>query len=188
MTSTERQILENLRTAILGSTGQRHPIMMGTVVADSVDEGAMTCSVLLSVDGTDSPTEGVLLNALQDNTDGVIPVPNDESVVWVAELDGPGKFGVVRCSTLKKVLVKIGDVTGELSNGLVDLKQGDAEVKLSGGKISLKNGSADLKTILNNVLSHIQALTVPTGTGPSGVPINVADFVTDNSKVNQLLF
>ena len=70
----------------------------------------------------------------------------------------------------------------------VTIQDGDGgEFKLSGGKMSFKNGGTDLKTILNNILSHIQALTVSTGTGPSSVPVNIADFINDNTNVNSLL-
>ena len=161
------------------------PVMTGVVVADSVDLEAMTCDVTLS---SGVVAGGVLLNGITESTLGVIPIPTDGSLVWVAALDGASKYGVVRCSSVLKVLVAIGDVTGEVSDGKVYWKQGAGELTMQGGKISVKNGSTDLKTVLNNILSHVQAITVPTGVGPSGVPINAADFVSDNSLVNGLLF
>lgn len=47
------------------------------------------------------------------------------------------------------------------------------------------NQSSGLKNTLKNMINAILALTVPTGTGPSGVPVNSADFnniLTDLDK------
>lgn len=54
------------------------------------------------------------------------------------------------------------------------------------GKISLKNGSVDFNTILTNILTHIQALTVPTPSGTSGAPLNITDFQQDLKDIQQL--
>ena len=55
------------------------------------------------------------------------------------------------------------------------------------GLISIGNQNKDLYTLLNNILQHIQELTVTTGTGPSGTPINIADFITDSEDLSELL-
>ena len=44
-----------------------------------------------------------------------------------------------------------------------------------------------LKNLLNDILTSITQLTVPTGLGPSGTPINSADFQNIASKLNTIL-
>ncbi|KAA6339872.1 hypothetical protein EZS27_012237 [termite gut metagenome] len=61
------------------------------------------------------------------------------------------------------------------------LSSDQATVKITTGGLTLKKGSSGLKKTLNDLLTAIQALTVPTGVGPSGPPINIADF----AKVQQ---
>jgi len=54
-------------------------------------------------------------------------------------------------------------------------------------KVNISNTSDDLKTILNNLISAIKLITVPTPSGTSGVPLNVADFTSINTSINNLL-
>ncbi|KAA6327236.1 hypothetical protein EZS27_023761 [termite gut metagenome] len=56
-----------------------------------------------------------------------------------------------------------------------------AAIKITTGGLTLKKGGSGLKNTLNDLLTAIQKLTVPTGVGPSGPPINLADF----TKVQQ---
>jgi hypothetical protein len=51
----------------------------------------------------------------------------------------------------------------------------------------LENGSSGLKKTLGDILTAIQALTVPTGTGPSGPPINIADFIKAQTDLTNYL-
>ena len=54
-------------------------------------------------------------------------------------------------------------------------------------KINISNSTDDLKTILNSLISAIKLITVPTPSGTSGVPLNVADFTNINTDINNLL-
>ncbi|KAA6336890.1 hypothetical protein EZS27_015001, partial [termite gut metagenome] len=58
-----------------------------------------------------------------------------------------------------------------------------ATVKITTSGLTLKKGGSGLKKTLNDLLTALQKLTVPTGVGPSGPPINLADF----TKVQQEL-
>lgn len=53
-------------------------------------------------------------------------------------------------------------------------------------KISIKSEQEDLKAILTDMLTAIEQLTVPTGVGPSGVPINLASFTQIKQRLNNL--
>lgn len=45
----------------------------------------------------------------------------------------------------------------------------------------------DVLSLLNKTLTAIQALTVPTGVGPSGVPVNSADFLAIQQDLEKIL-
>ena len=49
-------------------------------------------------------------------------------------------------------------------------------VKITTGGLTLRKGGSGLKKTLGDLLTAIQKLTVTTGVGPSGPPINIADF------------
>ena len=44
-----------------------------------------------------------------------------------------------------------------------------------------------LKSLLEELIDTINALTVPTGVGPSGTPINIADFTAVKNKLKNFL-
>lgn len=52
-----------------------------------------------------------------------------------------------------------------------------ATVKITTKGLTLTKGGSGLKKTLEDLLTAIKALTVTTGVGPSGPPINIADFV-----------
>lgn len=54
-------------------------------------------------------------------------------------------------------------------------------------KIKIENDTEDLKTIINDLIGEIKLITVPTPSGTSGVPLNVADFTAINNRINNLL-
>lgn len=51
---------------------------------------------------------------------------------------------------------------------------------------NISNDQTDLKTIFLDLLAALKALTVTTGVGPSGIPINVQQFIQVEQKINQL--
>lgn len=79
-------------------------------------------------------------------------------------------------------------------NGQIELKNSIGSVSLTNdGKFSVNNGVAELVdlmdrhyTRLSEILDHILALTVPTGVGPSGTPLNFADFASDKVDVEAM--
>ncbi len=69
------------------------------------------------------------------------------------------------------------------------LQNGSTQVALSSSQVKIANASKDLGTILQNLLTAIEALTVtcPSGGGPSSTPINAASFVSVASDLAGLL-
>ena len=78
-----------------------------------------------------------------------------------------------------------------LENGSIELKNEIGSLLFTDqGKFALTNGVAEVidlmerhYTRLSTVLDNIMALTVPTGVGPSGPPINTAAFISDKVDV-----
>lgn len=176
MDKTDIKIGNELRRITHTDGKDRFPVMSGVVMAGSTDEGEMTCDVRLSVDLDPSdpdfmPTPAVQITAALESTNGLVLYPADNSQVWVAEIDGPGKWGIVKCSDLVKVVATINN----------------SKLTMTADGFKIEAGGKNLGTVLQNLISHIEALTVGTGTGPSGVPINLTDFTNDGLDLSNIL-
>jgi hypothetical protein len=55
------------------------------------------------------------------------------------------------------------------------------------GKVSVKNQTYSLADAFKDLISAIGKLTVTTGVGPSGTPINIAEFQVIQQKLNNFL-
>jgi hypothetical protein len=60
-------------------------------------------------------------------------------------------------------------------------------VLLKGGKIKIENQGEDLKGLIGELIDAISQITVPTGTGPSGMPINAAQIALIKNRLNNIL-
>lgn len=112
----------------------------------NVNEDARTCSVLVDT----TTYTNVLLQAVYTFETGLVLIPSVDSVVTVTFKTLESVF-VSQYTQLDKVIC---EATG----------------------MKFINGDSGLKNTLKNLINAILALTVPTGTGPSGVPINASDF------------
>lgn len=63
---------------------------------------------------------------------------------------------------------------------------GDSELQISADGFTIKKGGEDLKTILDDLLTALQAETHPTSTGPSGPPVNTADYLAIQNRLPNL--
>lgn len=59
-------------------------------------------------------------------------------------------------------------------------------IKIENGKFTISNDTADLKTEIDNLLDAVNRLTVSTAFGPSGTPLNFAEFQTIQSVLSEL--
>lgn len=150
----------------------------------SVDVAARTCKVRGISDEVGVEYDNVCL--MPEVDDGILYVPKVGSTVIVQNNANLQPY-VSMWSELEQSLTVVGDTTFTLENGTAKLTQGKMEVTLTGGKVSIKNNSKDFGTVMENILKHIIALTVSTGTGPSSPPINAADFTADITDLKQLL-
>ena len=167
----------------------------------AVNEGSRTCTVVME----DIPYENVLLYAVE-NTElkGQVLIPRIGSTVLVERIANDRYF-VAMFSEVAKVLLTIGENTivevseecvriqaGEKTTVTADaekclLQVGESVVKATEKGLTFIKGGAGLKKTLEELIDAITKLTVTTGVGPSGVPVNVADFIKIKQGLNDFL-
>ena len=91
----------------------------------------------------------------------------------------------VNLSTEIDVNITAKDSVVNLSSKEVNIKTDD-KLNLDSGKEPMVLGDT-LKGILNDLCSALQKMTVMTSVGPSSVPVNVSEFVTIQSKLQNIL-
>lgn len=84
-------------------------------------------------------------------------------------------------------VIKASDATATVNTDGIELKIGSSTITVTSGGLTLKKGGAGLKKTLESMLDAICQLTVPTGVGPSGVPINMASFQQIKEEVSQYM-
>lgn len=84
-------------------------------------------------------------------------------------------------------VIKASDATATVNTDGIELKIGSSTITVTSGGLTLKKGGAGLKKTLESMLDAICQLTVPTGVGPSGVPINIASFQQIKAEVSQYM-
>lgn len=84
-------------------------------------------------------------------------------------------------------VIKASDATATVNTDGIELKTGSSTITVTSGGLTLKKGGAGLKKTLESMLDAICQLTVPTGVGPSGVPINMASFQQIKAEVSQYM-
>ena len=184
----ERRLQEAAETVFYGEVSE-------------VNEGSRTCTVVME----DIPYENVLLYAVE-NTElkGQVLIPRIGSTVLVERIANDRYF-VVMFSEIDKVLLTIGEKTkaeiseenisiqtGDKTTVTVDaqnclLQVGESMVKVTEKGLRFVKGGAGLKKTLEELIDAITKLTVTTGVGPSGVPVNVADFIKIKQGLNDFL-
>jgi hypothetical protein len=180
MTKNSVKISEGIRAL----TRQPYEIMSGTVVAGSVDEGNQTISV--QPDGQEGTIDGVLLGAASVATDAIVVVPKEGSHVVIGSVDGPGNWILLKPSEITKVLVTITNTACTISENGVKMESGNTVIDVE-SVIKIATASESLHAILNDLITAITLITVPTPAGPSGVPVNAATFNTIVTRLSNLL-
>ncbi|MBN2669990.1 MAG: hypothetical protein JXR60_12285 [Bacteroidales bacterium] len=125
----------------------------------------------------------VRLNAVQDELESSLTiVPKIGSYVLCGIIEGKEEEAfVISTSEIEKIIIQFkgGDEKFEFS-------QAGLSVVLKSGKFDIKNEQEDLKGIISDLIDTINQLTVTTGTGPSGTPINAPAFVQIKQRLANL--
>lgn len=191
--------LQELRERLFGKSGDS---VIFQAAVKEVDEETFSCTVLVddAVNYFDVRLRGLVNAELQ----GIALIPKIESTVLVCRIGNSNELFVCQYTEIDKVILTSGDVSLTLDQDKIELlkgedvsvfmnaesltvKAGEATIKTTTGGLTLTKGSSGLKKTLDNLLTAIQKLTVTTGVGPSGPPINIADFVTVQQDLSNYL-
>lgn len=156
------------------------PVMASTGIASNIDEGERTCDIKVDDNIT---LFNCRLNAVIDSYESnILIVPKDGSQVAYLLVENQDTNAIVIGYTeINKVIVKIGSLSLSIEAESVKVDGGD------NGKISVFNKSQNLSKLLSELIDEITKLTVATSAGPSGTPINTAQFTMIKQKLAQLM-
>lgn len=113
----------------------------------------------------------VLLRAVTGVDKGILVVPTVGSYVMVSRIGGSNELYVSMFSEIDNVGILIKDTEYTVTD--------------KGYKMNV--GSSGLKKSLVDLIDTITKMTVTTGVGPSGTPINAADFIKIKQDLNNFL-
>ncbi len=183
--------IDELRRKLKSQFGGDNDMVFSGIVTE-VNEDEFTCTVRRddAVDYFDVRLRGLINADLQ----GLALIPKMESVVLVCRIGKSNELFVCQFTEIDKVIFTENDLELRVDLDSIDLTKGekiklhvDSEVvsmvvensiiKITPQGLTLTRGSSGLKKTLEDLLAAIKALTVTTGVGPSGPPINIADFI-----------
>lgn len=172
----EEQLIELIRKVMI----KNMPVMSSTGIVSNIDEDKRVCDIKVSDEITLFECR---LNAIIDSYDSnVLIVPKDGSQVAYTLVENQDTNAIVIGYTeIDKVIVKIGSLSVGIEAESVKIDGGDT------GKISILNKSQNLSKLLSELIDEINKLTVPTSAGPSGTPVNAAQFTLIKDKLSQLM-
>lgn len=192
--------IDDLRRKIHSKDASGDLVFQGIVTA--VDEKEFTCTVKCDdlVDYFDVRLRGLVKPDLK----GFAFIPSINSTVLVCRIGRSNELFVCQYTEVDKGIFTSGDVSLTCDQEKIEVLKGDklavlidaesitmkadqATIKASTAGLTLAKGSSGLKKTLNDLLTAIQKLTVTTGVGPSGPPINVADFVKVQQDLSNYL-
>lgn len=133
---------------------------------------------------------GIILGAVYSKTDEVhddLKNGTTHGVVYKDEAkdtyDTAAHERVIELPASGTLTITIGTATIEVSNGTITMKVGTTEHTLTAQGHTIKMAES-LKGVLEEIVQAAMALTVPTGVGPSGPPINIASFAAALAKLS----
>lgn len=160
------------------------PVIITTGKVDSVDTTAMTC--LVKIAGKPDRIDVRLRSVITDDS-GLTVVPETDSDVLVALIDNkPESTLLLATSRVEQVLYKTDDSEWLMNNDGLTAVVDKTELEASKDGYILKRQNETLKGLLDELIDAINQITVPTATGPSGVPVNKPVFTQIKNRLNTL--
>lgn len=174
-----------IKAGIRSLAGKPNEIISGTVIPGSIDADMYTISVQTTDDN--AVIDGVMLTSITGSDDGLILFPAENSNVIIGSIDGQGEWFLIAVGAITKAQLKIGSVFYEMDGSSVTIQNGNVVLDLSAGLFKLNTAGESLYQLLKDCFTYITALTVPTPSGTSSVPVNVADFNNLITRLDNLL-
>ncbi len=155
------------------------------VTVKEVNEDEFTCSVLFDdeLEYTDVRLRSVIDSAKQ----GFCFIPKVGSRIMVGRIANSEQLFVALFSEVDKVLLTSGSLELTIDQDKLELKKGEAILKQTEAGFTMIRSGEGLKKILEDLITAITQLTVPTGVGPSGMPINAAAFTAIKNRIGNLM-
>lgn len=163
-------------------------IFDAVVKAGSQNSDEMTCVV----DSCDSTCNGLVVRYNLCISDGIVCVPDDDSVVTIAKTSFTDPY-IVKTSDLISYNLVIGTSEINVVDGTIFFAQKDLVAKMNGSLFSLKNNEQDfttnLKSFMNHVvdfMNHVSAAVLDTPSGDGAIDPSTQLIITqDITNVNQ---
>lgn len=162
---------------------QDKTILSATVSA--VNESDRTCTVKVeNVEYEDVRLYGIVKGDLK----GFCFIPKIGSQVLAGRIGESNELFIAMFTEVDKAILTIGEkmnLTVEAENYCIQAKNTIIRATPT-GMTFVREGSG-LKKTLENLIDAITKLTVTTGVGPSGTPINVSDFIKIKQDLSNYL-
>ena len=161
------QFLEDLSKIIALQTRAAN---IDGIVFDEPDETKFTCTVQIPT--TETLFYNVPLRVLISSQSSFIEIPKKGTTCVLTFRDmNESRPQILEVHECKKIICKIDNT----------------QLYLDTAGFKIINGASGLKKTLSDLIDAINLLTVPTGTGPSGTPINSATFTNIKTDLNNYL-
>lgn len=128
-----------------------------------------------------TPYHEVRKRAAVDGKKGILITPVKGSSVIVSKLSGDDSNShvIILFSEVESIKVT-------LDSHVLLLDKDGLSMNISSGKLEIKNNQENLKTLITDLVGEIMKITVTTGTGPSGTPINIAQLQLISQRIPKL--
>jgi len=196
MTTRTEEIRRKLREMTVGNE------QVFLSIVKEVNEDEFTCTVEVNADIKYIDVR--LRSVIDPEKQGFCFIPKLDSFVLVGRIGNSNELYVAMFSEVDKVLLSSGSLELTIDQDKAELKKGDkisvliqedqvlitadqSTLKQTASGFTMTRSGEGLKKVLTDLITAITQLTVPTGVGPSGVPINAANFTAIKQRLNNFL-
>jgi hypothetical protein len=159
------------------------PIQTFPAVVSTVEPDNLTCEV--ESDGV--TWYDVRIQSLSQAGKGITILPKKDSFVLVSRIGNSNELFISAFSEIDQVLFEIENTSFKATNEGVEIVKENKTTFLQNDLFTIKTANESLKKILEDLIAAIGALTVTTGVGPSGIPINKVQFDAIKTRIGNLL-
>lgn len=134
-------------------------------------------------------SEGVVLLKM-DAKNGLISLQNisytNKPATVIINIKDPSKQSAFNLNVSGAISIDLSGIFGISSLDSVVMKVNETSEISIKEKIKIQNENESIKVLLEDILTAITQLTVTTGVGASGVPINASDFQSIKTRIGDL--
>lgn len=160
------------------------------------DSAALLLGIVRSVKGMDTAeveVDGLLYHDVQiqaiasGSGKSIVTVPAVGSKCLIASIEHGAGYVLLCCDEIDKIEGEVQGGKLKIDNTGVSYEKQSMQVSLATDGIDLKIGTNSLGGLIDELISAIAKLTVTTSAGVSTVPVNLAEFISLQTKFKLLL-